>query len=61
MKQGDLQYVVWDAFSAARSPYFSDYLLQLTERYHGRIVHTEYLDRGDGHPEPIIVVYAVRS
>lgn len=60
MKQGDLQYVVWDAFSAARSPHFSDYLLQLTERYHGRIIHTEYLDHGEDRPEPIIIVYEVR-
>jgi 4-amino-4-deoxy-L-arabinose transferase-like glycosyltransferase len=59
MKQGDLQYVVWDSFSAARSPHFSDYLLQLTDRYHGRVVHTEYIDSG-GRREPVIVVYAVR-
>lgn len=60
LKQGELQYVVWDAFSAARSPHFSAYLLELARRYHGRVVHTEHLARGDGAPEPIIVVYAVR-
>ena len=60
MKQGDLQYVVWDSFSAARSPHFSDYLLQLTDRYHGRLVHTEYTTLHDGTREPIIKIFAVR-
>jgi hypothetical protein len=64
MRQGDLQYVVWDAYSAARSPYFSEYLLNLTRRYHGRIVHSESVDgRDDVGREvqvPVAVVYEVR-
>jgi hypothetical protein len=56
MRQGDLQYVVWDAYSSARSPHFSDRLLELARRYHGRVVHTELVGG-----KPAIVVYEVRS
>jgi 4-amino-4-deoxy-L-arabinose transferase-like glycosyltransferase len=64
LRQADIQYVVWDAFSAARSPHFSNYLMQLTERYHGRVVHTEFVSGTDesGQPTqvPVMVVYEVR-
>jgi hypothetical protein len=64
MRQGDLQYVVWDAYSAARSPHFSEQLLQLARRYHGRAVHTEHVtghDRSGRRTQvPVIVVYEVR-
>lgn len=64
MRRGDLQYVVWDAFSAARSPHFSAKLEKLIGRYHGRIVHTEYIAGRDeaGHATrvPVTIVYAVR-
>ena len=60
----ELQYVVWDAFSASRSSYFSRRLLRYVDRYHGRVVHTATIageDRG-GAPsrKPIITVYEVR-
>lgn len=64
MRHGDLQYVVWDAYSAARSPFFDERLRTLTDRRHGRVVHTEYaLGTGpDGEPAqvPVVVVYEVR-
>jgi hypothetical protein len=64
LRQADIQYVVWDAFSAARSPYFSDYLKRLAERYHGRVVHTEFVsgtgESGRPTEVPIMVVYEVR-
>jgi hypothetical protein len=64
MRHGDLQYAVWDAFSAARSPHFSEQLLNLARRYHGRAVHTEYVTGRDrsGRPAkvPVIIVYEVR-
>jgi 4-amino-4-deoxy-L-arabinose transferase-like glycosyltransferase len=59
LRLGDLQYVVWDAFSARRSTHFSEYLLQLARRYNGRVVHTEYVGR-PGEEVPVIVVYEVR-
>ena len=64
MRNGDLQYAVWDAFSAARSPHFSEQLLHLARRYNARAVHTEYVTGRDrsGRPAkvPVIVVYEVR-
>lgn len=56
LRQGDLQYLVWDAYSASRSTVFSAKLRSLAARYHGTVVHTE--DAGTGHP--VVVVYQVR-
>lgn len=55
LRQGEMQYIVWDVFSARRSQHFSEVTLALARRYHGRVVHTETVDGS-----PIIVVYEVR-
>ncbi len=64
LRHNELQYVVWDAFSAARSSFFAERLMTLVRRYHGRVVHTEYVDGAgaDGNPTriPVIVIYEVR-
>ncbi|MFI6821596.1 glycosyltransferase family 39 protein [Micromonospora sp. NPDC050187] len=60
MRANDLHYVVWDSFSARRSTYFSERLLTLVRRYHGRVVHTEYVDGSDRTPVPVIIIYEVR-
>jgi hypothetical protein len=60
MRANDLHYVVWDSFSARRSAYFSERLLTLVRRYHGRVVHTEYVEDPDRTPVPVIVIYEVR-
>jgi hypothetical protein len=56
LRQGDLQYMVWDAYSASRSTVFSTKLRTLAARYHARVVHREFA----GHSHPVIVVYQVR-
>lgn len=56
LRQGDLQYLVWDAYSASRSSVFSAKLKDLASRYHGTVVHREYA----GNEDPVIVVYQVR-
>ena len=65
LRSGDIQYVVWDTFSASRSPGFSDRLLGYAERYDGRAVHAETLpvSTQDGHTarRPAIVIYEVRQ
>ena len=38
MRTNELQYIVWDSYSAARSRFFSDKVLRYAERYHGRVV-----------------------
>jgi hypothetical protein len=64
IRRNELQYVVWDSYSAGRSPFFSERLLRYAERYHGRVVHTEYVEvrTADGAvvPKPVIVIYEVR-
>ena len=63
IRHGELQYLVWDSFSAARSPFFSERLISYAERYHGRIVHQELIPvstaSGPGQ-EPVITIYQVR-
>jgi 4-amino-4-deoxy-L-arabinose transferase-like glycosyltransferase len=64
IRTNELQYIVWDAFSAKRSHFFSASIVRYTERYHGRLVHQEtaWAHTRDGHRvrKPIISVYEVR-
>jgi hypothetical protein len=64
MRTNELQYVVWDAFSAARSPFFAEKLLRYVQRYHGRAVHTESMTISTPAHErarrPLSVVYEVQ-
>ena len=64
LRTGDIQYVVWDTFSASRSRGFSDRLLGYAERYDARAVHVETLpvSTPGGHTArtAAIVVYEVR-
>ena len=63
IRRNEVQYLVWDAFSADRSPFFSARLLRYVDRYHGRAVHTETVavesEGGKEVRRPIIVVYEV--
>ena len=61
--QNNLQYLVWDSFSASRSSFFSKRLLGYAERYHGRIVHQEFVTVDTGRGElrrAVVTIYAVR-
>ena len=64
LRSSEIQYLVWDSFSAGRSEFFSEKLLTFAERYNGRVVHTEYIKTGDGDnvdtDRPIIIIYEVR-
>jgi hypothetical protein len=64
IRRNDLQYLVWDAFSAARSPFFSARIMRYADRFHGRLVHQESITvtTGDGKQatKPLISVYEVR-
>ena len=55
LRQGEIQYLVWDATSASRSPRFASELIDLAHRYHGRVMHRERVGGRD-----VIVVYQVR-
>jgi hypothetical protein len=63
IRNNELQYVVWDSFSAARSPFFSEGVMRYVSRYHGRAVHTEtvHVSTPSGDvAKPVIIVYEVR-
>ena len=60
LRHGDMQYVVWDLWSAKRSAHFSEVLKGLARRFHGHAVHTEFIGTG-ADKRPVIVVYEVRA
>ena len=52
VRSGQIQYLVWDTYTAARTPFFAGQAHGLVERYHGsRGVHRA--DRGRPPPDPI--------
>jgi 4-amino-4-deoxy-L-arabinose transferase-like glycosyltransferase len=65
LREGRIQYVIWDAYSADRSRYYAKRLLDYAERYHGRPVHTETVAvlTADGEvvQRPVIVIFQVRQ
>jgi hypothetical protein len=64
IRDNELQYVVWDAFSADRTPFFSEKVLRYVERYHGVVAHSETVPVAtpDGRTarKPVITIYEVR-
>ncbi len=64
VRTGEFRYLVWDAFSAARTSHFSDKLMELVRRYDGRLVHVQTLSgaaSGTTIETPIIQIYEVQS
>ncbi len=63
IRHNNLQYLVWDAFSADRTPFFSRKLLRYADRYNGRVVHVESVPAqggSGGRTTAVIVIYEVR-
>jgi len=64
IRTGELQYAVWDAFSAQRSTFFSERLLGYVHKYNGRVLHVETVtvtnEAGFEVEKPVIVIYSVR-
>ena len=64
LRRGDIQYIVWDAYSARRSAHFARHLKSYVSRYRGRVVYTYSVPvrARDGALVrfPLIIVYAVR-
>jgi hypothetical protein len=64
IRTNELQYVVWDAYSASRSKFFSRAIVRYADRYHGRLVHAESVTvksaSGAKVRKPVIQIYSVR-
>lgn len=63
IRLGELQYLVWDSFSAGRSSFFSEKLLYYVQKYNGRAIHTQTVSvttaGGETVEKPVIVIYEV--
>lgn len=63
LRWGLIEYLVYDAYSAARTPHFANRLLDFVERYGGEIVHEEFApligDDGEEYLAPVIRIYRV--
>ncbi len=63
-RTGKIQYIVWDSYSAARSDFFSNTLLNYVKKYHGRVVHTEQVSVPTSDHvttvKYVIIIYEVR-
>lgn len=63
LRTGQVQYIAWDAYSAARSGYFSERLMSYVRRYRGIAVHVESVTvNSPTGPvrRPVIIIYEVR-
>lgn len=63
IRTNEIQYLVWDSYSAERSEFFSSKILELVERFNGRVVHVESvtvtLEDGRQVTRPVIIIYRV--
>lgn len=64
LRSGQIQYLVYDEFSAQRSRFFARSLLRYMRRYDGRVVHVQRIrvsaPGGGTVLKPVIIVYEVR-
>jgi len=59
ISQSDIQYLVWDSYSASRTKFFARQLATYASTFHGRAVYT-YTVRSGGVAVPVIRIYEVR-
>jgi len=63
VRSGQIQYLVWDTYTAARTPFFAGKLTELADRYHGVQVFPKPSGIGAAGSEqsPAVVIYQVRA
>jgi len=63
IRSGEIHYLVWDAYSASRSSFFSDKLLYYAHKYDGRVIHTQTVQvptpQGAVVDKAVVVIYEV--
>jgi hypothetical protein len=63
IRMNEIQYLVWDSYSAERSEFFSSKILALVERFNGRVIHVESItitmEDGATVTKPVIIIYRV--
>jgi 4-amino-4-deoxy-L-arabinose transferase-like glycosyltransferase len=65
LRYGDVQYLVYDAFTASRSPFFTETLKRYVDTYGAQVVFsysaTGTDDAGSPTGTPLIIIYEVRT
>ena len=63
IRNGDIHYLVWDAYSASRSLFFSDKLLYYARKYDGRVIFTQTVQvtspLGETVDKAVTIIYEV--
>jgi 4-amino-4-deoxy-L-arabinose transferase-like glycosyltransferase/putative flippase GtrA len=63
MREGTFQYIVWDAYTASRTPFFAADARRLTSKYHGVAVFTATIkvpaSSGQTVDEAVFIIYKV--
>jgi 4-amino-4-deoxy-L-arabinose transferase-like glycosyltransferase len=63
VRTNNLTYLVYDSYSAARTPFFAHKLMSLVHKYSGIVVYADYqpAQRGDGSTAqvPVVLIYEV--
>ncbi len=63
LRDSNLQYIVWDSYSASRSQFFADKLISYVKKFNGRAIHTESITVRDSHgnlvSQPVIIIFEV--
>jgi len=64
VRDGRAQYVVWDSYTANRTPFFAAKITDLAKRYHGVAVFTATVPvrtpAGERSRSPVVIIYQVR-
>jgi 4-amino-4-deoxy-L-arabinose transferase-like glycosyltransferase len=65
LRTGSFQYIVWDSYTANRAQFFGATARELVDRYHGVAVYVSSVTvadaAGNDVPQPVIVIYKVRT
>lgn len=65
LRSGQIQYIVYDMFSAARTQHFADKVLYYAEKFDGHLVYSEYetyTDKeGNVVSKPAILIYVIND
>ena len=62
LREGVFQYIVWDAYTASRTPFFTAEARRLTSKYHGVAVFTATIKAPGSSgqaDEPVFIIYKV--
>jgi hypothetical protein len=60
IREGQVQYLVWDSYTAGRSSFYTSSLRRYIKNYNARLVHTVHARPGDEHSRVVVEIYEVQ-